>query len=101
LLGHSLPGSRGNYFDVHDVDAIAQKYMKANFNYETLDLKSELTQRDKTIQELQLRVTQYETAASQSKTEMTRRDEAVRKLAAKFAEATRRLEELERRLKDR
>jgi len=23
LMGHSLPGSRGNYFDVHDIDEIA------------------------------------------------------------------------------
>jgi len=80
---------------------LAQKYMKANFTYETLDLKSKLTQRDKTIQELQLRILQYETAASQSKTEMIKRDEAVRKLAAKFEQSTKRLEELEQKLKER
>jgi len=32
LMGHSLPGSRGNYFDVHDIDEIAGKYMKANYS---------------------------------------------------------------------
>jgi len=26
LMGHSLPGSRGNYFDLHDIDEIAGKY---------------------------------------------------------------------------
>jgi integrase len=31
LMGHSLPGSRGNYFDVHDIDEIASKYVKADF----------------------------------------------------------------------
>jgi len=35
LMGHSLPGSRGNYFDLHDIDEIAGKYMKANFSPET------------------------------------------------------------------
>jgi len=31
LMGHSLPGSRGNYFDYHDVDEAAQKYMRCDF----------------------------------------------------------------------
>lgn len=31
LMGHKLPGSRGNYFDSHDVDEIAKKYMRCNF----------------------------------------------------------------------
>jgi len=31
LIGHKLPGSRGSYFDSHDVDEIARKYMKCNF----------------------------------------------------------------------
>lgn len=31
LMGHKLPGSRGNYFDSHDVDEIAKKYMRYNF----------------------------------------------------------------------
>lgn len=35
LMGHSLPGSRGNYFDLHDIDEIAGKYMRANFGPET------------------------------------------------------------------
>ena len=35
LMGHSLPGSRGNYFDIHDLDEIASKYSKANFGPET------------------------------------------------------------------
>ena len=32
LMGHRLPGSRENYFDSHDIDEIAGKYMKANFD---------------------------------------------------------------------
>jgi len=100
-MGHGLPGSRGNYFDVHDIDEIAQKYTKAKFAYEILDLKTELGQRDKTIQELQLRVTQYETTASQSEQEMTKRDKTVKTLAEQFEKATRRLEDLERKLKEK
>jgi len=31
LMGHVLPGSRGN-FDYHDIDEIAEKYMRADFS---------------------------------------------------------------------
>jgi len=31
LMGHKLPGSRQNYFDVHDIDEVAQKYMSCDF----------------------------------------------------------------------
>ena len=34
LMGHKLPGSRGNYFDFHDIDEIEQKYMSCNFSRE-------------------------------------------------------------------
>ena len=37
LMGHRLPGSRENYFDLHDLDEIAGKYMKANFDQTTDD----------------------------------------------------------------
>lgn len=32
LMGHSLPGSRTNYFDYHDLKEIARKYEQANFS---------------------------------------------------------------------
>ncbi len=31
LMGHKLPGSRGSYFDYHDTDEVAEKYLQANF----------------------------------------------------------------------
>jgi len=31
LMGHRLPGSRGNYFDYHDVDDAAEKYAMADW----------------------------------------------------------------------
>jgi integrase len=34
LMGHKLPGSRGNYFDFHDVDEIEKKYKTCNFSRE-------------------------------------------------------------------
>jgi integrase len=37
LMGHRLPRSRENYFDKHDLDEIAGKYMKASFNHATDD----------------------------------------------------------------
>ena len=55
LMGHRLPGSRGNYFGIHDIDEIAAKYAKANFG-SGLDIRAELAQRDRTIEELHSRL---------------------------------------------
>jgi integrase len=35
IMGHKLPGSRGNYFDSHDKDEIASKYMRCHFDRST------------------------------------------------------------------
>jgi integrase len=35
LMGHTLPNSRTNYFDYHDVDEIARKYDLASFSIDT------------------------------------------------------------------
>jgi integrase len=59
IIGHRLPGSRENYFDVHDIDEMATKYIKANFGSQ-LDIKVELAQRDRTIQDLHQRLALYE-----------------------------------------
>jgi len=32
LMGHKLPGSRGSYFDYHDVDEVERKYMRLDFS---------------------------------------------------------------------
>jgi len=44
LMGHRLTGSRDNYFDSHDLDEIARKYMQANFSAskKTEDLQKDL-----------------------------------------------------------
>jgi len=44
LMEHRLPGSRDNYFDSHDLDEIARKYMTADFSAskKTEDLQKDL-----------------------------------------------------------
>ncbi len=32
LMGHKLPGSRGSYFDYHDLEDVAEKYSQANWS---------------------------------------------------------------------
>lgn len=32
LMGHRLPGSRGNYFDYHDLEEVASKYVSCNWS---------------------------------------------------------------------
>ena len=34
LMGHRLPGSRGNYFDYHDIDEVREKYLRVNWGRE-------------------------------------------------------------------
>src|SRR5712692_1411942 len=41
LMGHKLPGSRGNYFDFHDEDEVMTKYMRANFGRNALAADSD------------------------------------------------------------
>jgi hypothetical protein len=48
LMGHMPPGSRANYFDVHDMDEVAEKYMRCNFDsgvgagrFTTLEVENE------------------------------------------------------------
>lgn len=42
IMGHKLPGVRGNYFDLHDIDEIEGKYMKCNFSRSDLQPVSQL-----------------------------------------------------------
>ena len=32
LVGHMLPGSRGNYFDYHDLDEVSEKYLRVDWS---------------------------------------------------------------------
>jgi integrase len=32
LMGHRLPGSRGNYFDFHDIDEVREKYLRVDWS---------------------------------------------------------------------
>jgi len=79
LMGHTLPGSRGSYFDMQDIDEIAAKYLKANFS-SRLDVRAELEQRDQTIQELHQHLTQYEMQMKRIANLNDEEVEAVRKL---------------------
>jgi len=56
VMGHKLPGSRGNYYDYHDVDEAAQKYMRCCFGREESnrlsDFEAELQQSRTEIERL-------------------------------------------------
>jgi len=56
LMGHRLPGSRENYFDSHDLDEIARKYMTADFSASkrTEDLQKDLEARKAQIERLRV-----------------------------------------------
>jgi len=40
-MGHKLAGSKGNYFDYHDIDEIEANYRKANFARTTMSVTDE------------------------------------------------------------
>ena len=46
-MGHKLKGSKENYFDRHDVDKIADEYMKAPFSREGIGRLSHLEKSEK------------------------------------------------------
>jgi len=52
IMGHKLAGSKGSYFDYHDMDEIAANYMKANFSRATVAITDETV---KEIRRQQLR----------------------------------------------
>ncbi len=64
LMGHKLAGSRGNYFDYHDVDEIAKKYMLADWGPDggsrLNHLESELTKAREKTEESESRMTKME-----------------------------------------
>jgi integrase len=43
IMGHKVPGSRGNYFDSHDHDEIASKYTRCQFDRTALSGQDTLT----------------------------------------------------------
>jgi integrase len=55
LMGHRLPGSRGNYFDYHDLDEVASKYMSCDWSREGLvpsDVELQLAEAKQELQSL-------------------------------------------------
>ena len=57
LMGHDLPGARGNYFDYHDVDEVARKYVQCDFSRnggnQVSKLDAELSKANERIQLLE------------------------------------------------
>lgn len=46
IMGHKLPGARGNYFDMHDIDEIERKYTQCNFSREVPSSRVEALERE-------------------------------------------------------
>ena len=83
VMGHKLPGSRGNYYDYHDVDEAAQKYMRCGFSREEdgriEDIEEELQRSRQEIDRLKADLA----LAVSGKTAL---EEEVRKRASEIAE---------------
>lgn len=77
LMGHLLPGSRGNYFDYHDVDEIAEKYMRADFGRGTSN------QIRKRLEDLERELAEWR-ARAQRLEEIERQNEELRERLAKL-----------------
>ena len=92
LMGHKLPGSRGAYFDYHDLRFAADEYMRGFWNRIDIDrireleeevgklrtAKEQVPQKDLEIQKLKLQV---ESLKGWVNTELKQsRDEILRKL---------------------
>jgi uncharacterized coiled-coil protein SlyX len=64
MMGHKLPGSRGNYFDVHDIGEITEKYMKADW---TEGAPSRLNGLEKTVAVQEDKIKKLETEKEELK----------------------------------
>jgi len=53
LMGHKLPGSRGNYFDYHDIDEAASSYLRVDWSRRPERLISLETQLQEAMQEIE------------------------------------------------
>ena len=73
LMGHKLPGSRGNYFDVHDIGEISEKYLKADWTEGAPSrlngLEKTVTIQEDTIKKLELENEQLKARAAQMESE--------------------------------
>ncbi len=54
LMGHRLPGSRGNYFDYHDLDEVREKYLAVDWSRDggNVTRMKELDKANKDLEEL-------------------------------------------------
>jgi len=91
LMGHKLPGSRGNYFDVHDINEIAEKYMKADW---TEGAPSRLNGLEKTVTIQQDTIEKLKAENEELKKHLEFRDSDVSKLKSDFAELKKMLADL-------
>ena len=76
LMGHRLLGSRENYFDSHDLDEIARKYMTADFSAskKTEDLQKDLEASKAEIERLRVDLALAHSGRRMLEEEMSQRD---------------------------
>ncbi|TMI28070.1 hypothetical protein E6H36_01835 [Candidatus Bathyarchaeota archaeon] len=59
LMGHRLPGSRGNYFDYHDLDEVREKYLAVDWSRDGGNV-TRMKELDKANKDLEERVSSLE-----------------------------------------
>src|SRR5437867_4641534 len=59
LMGHRLPGSRGNYFDYHDLDEVREKYLRVDWSRDGGNV-TRMKELDKANKDLEERVSSLE-----------------------------------------
>jgi len=91
LMGHRLPGSRDNYFDSHDLDEIARKYMTADFSArkKTEDLQKELKASRAEIERLRVDLALAHSGRRMLEEEMAQRAKEIAELRAEMLKLAR------------
>jgi regulator of replication initiation timing len=93
LMGHKLPGSRGNYFDYHDDDMIAKQYLMADFGRTT---SSRIVRTEGAIASLQKRLLEVQEENQRTRAENQSLKKQVDEMAAPRAVSGELLAELRR-----
>jgi len=104
LMGHRLPGSRDNYFDSHDLDEIAKKYMTADFSASkrTEDLQKDLEASKAEIERLRIDLALAHSSRRMLEEEMAQRAKEIAELREEMRRLAKEFKNLERtKIQDR
>ncbi|WP_287582429.1 tyrosine-type recombinase/integrase [Candidatus Borrarchaeum sp.] len=92
IMGHKLKGSKENYFDRHDLDWIANEYMKAPFSREGVGRLNHL---EKEKQKLEAKITTQQEELETLQRQLKAKDQDTENIKTLLTQLTQRINDIE------